>query len=149
MVERRGCVGFALEAFQRLRIARQIFRKKLKRDEPVQPRVLAFIDNAHAAAAEELDDAVVPEHRAGTYPLPAHCGAINEASRNIMGGEQGFQFLAQFSVIASRVSQEVGAALLRQLQRQLQQCFYTLPTLRSHNNREMRTIPNTRPVRTA
>jgi len=49
----RGCgAGFALEAFARLGILGQIFRKKLKRYTAAEALILSFVDHAHSATAE-------------------------------------------------------------------------------------------------
>jgi hypothetical protein len=50
-----------LESSQRLAIAGQFVGQELQRDEAMEPGVLGFVDHAHAAAAELLDDAVVRE----------------------------------------------------------------------------------------
>ena len=61
MVERRGGPGFTLKAAQGLGITRQIVGDELERHGTVQPRIFGFVDHAHPAAAELLDDAVVRE----------------------------------------------------------------------------------------
>jgi hypothetical protein len=49
----RGCgAGFALEAFARLGILGQIFRKKFKRYTAAEALILSFVDHAHSATAE-------------------------------------------------------------------------------------------------
>ena len=58
MIQRGSGSGFAAEALERLRIARQFVRQKLQRDEAAQLRILSSIDHAHASAAQLLDDAV-------------------------------------------------------------------------------------------
>jgi hypothetical protein len=40
-------------------LPRNFVRQELERDETVQSRVLSFVDHAHAAAAQFLDDPVV------------------------------------------------------------------------------------------
>ena len=61
MIQRGGGASLALEPAQRLPVASQIVRQELERDEATEPGVLRFVDHAHAAAAELLDDAVVGE----------------------------------------------------------------------------------------
>ena len=61
VVQRGGGPRLALEPGQRLAIIRQIGRKKFERDEAPQARVLGLVDDAHPAAAEPLDNAVVGE----------------------------------------------------------------------------------------
>ena len=53
--------SLALEPAQRLPVASQVVRQELERHEATEPGVLRFVDHAHAAAAELLDDAVVGE----------------------------------------------------------------------------------------
>jgi hypothetical protein len=52
-------LGFALKTGERLRIAGQLLRQEFERDKTMEARVLGFIDHAHAATPEFLDDAVV------------------------------------------------------------------------------------------
>ena len=55
-----GCgLGFALKAGERLRIAGYFIGKEFQGDEAMQARVFGFVNHAHAAAAEFLDDAIV------------------------------------------------------------------------------------------
>ncbi len=54
-----GSLGFTLKAAQSLRIAGYFFGKKFQCDETVETRVFGFVDDAHAAAAEFFDDAVM------------------------------------------------------------------------------------------
>ena len=55
-----GCgLGFALEAGQRLRVAGHFLGQKLEGHKAVQTRVFRFVDDAHPAAAQLLDNAVV------------------------------------------------------------------------------------------
>ena len=56
----RGCgLGLALKPCERRGIFRQFRRQKFQRDEAMQPGVLGFVDDAHAAAAQLLEDAVM------------------------------------------------------------------------------------------
>ena len=59
MVQGGGGLGFALEAGEGLRVAGNFFGQEFQGDEAMQARVFGFVDDAHAAAAELLDDAVV------------------------------------------------------------------------------------------
>jgi len=59
MIQRRGSLRFPLKSRECPGIFRQFGREKLQRDEAMEARVLGFIDNTHAPAAEFLDDAVV------------------------------------------------------------------------------------------
>ena len=61
MVQRRGGARLALEALERLRVARQLARQELERDLAAEARVLGAVDDTHAAAAEPVEDAVVGE----------------------------------------------------------------------------------------
>jgi hypothetical protein len=59
MVQRGGSAGFALKSFECLRIARGLFRQKLQRDVAAKSEILGFIYDAHPAAAELFEDAVM------------------------------------------------------------------------------------------
>jgi hypothetical protein len=59
MVQGGGCLSFALEAGQGQRIFDYVIRQKLQGDKSVKTDVLGLVDNAHATAAQLLDDAVV------------------------------------------------------------------------------------------
>ena len=67
MIQGRGGFGFALEAGEGLRIFGDFVGEEFQGDEAAELYVLGFVDNAHASAAEFLDDAVVrdglSEHR--------------------------------------------------------------------------------------
>ena len=59
MIQRGGRARFAPEALNSLRVLGDVFRKKFQRDVTAEPRVLGFIDDAHASAAKFFDDGVV------------------------------------------------------------------------------------------
>ena len=59
MVQRGGGAGFTLKAFESLRIVGDVIGKKFESDEAAELRVFGFVDDAHSAAAEFFDDAVV------------------------------------------------------------------------------------------
>ena len=61
VVQRRCGARLAAESLQGLGIVGEVGRQELQRDEALQPRILGFVDDAHAAAAQLLDDAVVRE----------------------------------------------------------------------------------------
>jgi hypothetical protein len=52
-------LGFAFETGECLRIAGNLLRKEFESDEAMEPRVLGFVNDAHSAAAEFFDDAVM------------------------------------------------------------------------------------------
>jgi hypothetical protein len=55
----RSSAGLAFEALERHRVARERDRQKLQRQRAAEPRVRCLVDNAHAAGANLLEDAVV------------------------------------------------------------------------------------------
>ena len=59
VLERGGGAGLALEPLEGLRIADQILGQELQRDAAAELQVLGLVDDAHAAAAELREDAVV------------------------------------------------------------------------------------------
>ena len=56
MVQCGSGLGFALKAGERLRVAGNFIGKELEGDETMKPRVFGFVDDAHAAAAQFLDE---------------------------------------------------------------------------------------------
>jgi hypothetical protein len=48
-----------LKTGERLRVAGNFRRQEFEGDEAMQPSILGFVNHAHSAAAELLDDAVV------------------------------------------------------------------------------------------
>ncbi len=59
MIQRGGGLGFTLEAAKGLRVFGDVVRKELESHEAAEFHVLGFVDDAHPAAAQLLDDAVV------------------------------------------------------------------------------------------
>lgn len=59
MVQRGRGEGFTLETFASSAVFRQLFGKELQRDMPVPLEVFGFIHNAHSAATQLRNDAVV------------------------------------------------------------------------------------------
>ena len=70
VLERGSGPRLALEALERLRVPRDVLGKELQSDVAPQARVLGAVDDAHAAAAQLLDDPVagdrLADHRAKT-----------------------------------------------------------------------------------
>lgn len=80
VIERRGRSGFALEALDCRDIVRQFRGQELERDLPAQAQILGTVDNAHAAATEFFDDAVVGDGLAGGRH-PRHEGRVYRTGR--------------------------------------------------------------------
>jgi hypothetical protein len=59
MVQGRSSSCFALKSLERLGFVLKIFREEFEGDVTAEVDVLSFVDNAHPAAAEAADDAVV------------------------------------------------------------------------------------------
>ncbi len=59
MVESGSGAGLPAKAFESLRVARHLLGQKFQGDEAAEFGVFRFVDDAHAATAELLDDAVV------------------------------------------------------------------------------------------
>ncbi len=59
VVEGGRSAGFALEAFQRLLVVGQIFGEKFQRNETSQSGVFGLVNNAHPAATQLFENAVV------------------------------------------------------------------------------------------
>jgi hypothetical protein len=59
MIERRCGARFTAKPLDRLRIPRDVARKKLQGEVPPEARVPGLVDDAHTAPAELLEDGVV------------------------------------------------------------------------------------------
>ena len=59
MVESGGGAGFALETFESLWVVGDVVGEEFESDEAAELGVFGFVDDAHSAAAEFFDDAVV------------------------------------------------------------------------------------------
>src|ERR1700751_3082062 len=59
MVERGGGAGLAPETLERMRIIPDFRRKKFHRDEAPEFGIFCLVNDAHPAATEFLDDAIV------------------------------------------------------------------------------------------
>ena len=66
VIQRRGRLRFALKPGKRLGISGHLVRQKFQRYKPAEFRVLGFINDAHATAAEFLHNAVVGDGLADT-----------------------------------------------------------------------------------
>jgi hypothetical protein len=59
MIESGGGTSFATESFQSLRLLGYVLRQEFQRDEAPKLGVLSLVDDAHPAAAQLFDHAVV------------------------------------------------------------------------------------------
>src|SRR5437763_11693345 len=59
MVESGSCPSLAAEAFQCLRVLRNIVGQEFQRDKAAEFGILGLVDHTHAAATQLLDDAVM------------------------------------------------------------------------------------------
>ncbi len=92
MVQGGGRLGLPLESLQGLRIGDELFGKELESDGPAKARVLGFVDNAHAAAAQLAQDAVVRKRFANQRVMsrPAKAGTSSYCEDQGSGiGDQG------------------------------------------------------------
>ena len=64
VIERRGGARLVDEPLARRRVAGQLGRQELERDDPVEPRVAGAVDEPHTAAADAVEDLVVGNLRA-------------------------------------------------------------------------------------
>ena len=80
MVQRRRRVSLAAEPSQRLRFP-GFGRQKLKGDEAVQPRVFGFVDYAHAAGTQLLQNTVMRDDLTDQWAemLGLDIGQVNES----------------------------------------------------------------------
>lgn len=61
MIQRRGGLRIALEAFFRLRACGQMRRQEFERDCPAEPRIVGLINHAHATSAEISFHSIAPD----------------------------------------------------------------------------------------
>ncbi len=59
VVQRGSGAGFAAKAFESLRILRNVFGEEFERDKATEGGVFGLVNNAHPAAAQFFDDAIV------------------------------------------------------------------------------------------
>jgi hypothetical protein len=59
MIQRRGSPSFALEPFKYLRIMCEVVWQELQGHKAVKASIFGFVDNAHPATAELLQDSIV------------------------------------------------------------------------------------------
>jgi hypothetical protein len=59
MIQGRSSLGFALKAAQDLRVFGYFVGQEFQGNKPAELHILSLVDNAHAAATQLLDDAVV------------------------------------------------------------------------------------------
>jgi len=76
VIEGGGGLGFALKAFERLRVAGDAVGKKFQRYEAVELAVFRFVHHAHAAAAEFFDDTEMRNAAADQAGRIRHEGTI-------------------------------------------------------------------------
>ena len=161
VVQRRRRLRFAREPAQRLGIPRELFGDELERNGTAQPRIFGLVHDAHAAAAELLDDAVVRERltdqriAAGLTAVVAAlsgelaCGEIDRRSAEepvgtVVCGEQRTDFFFQPLVAATRVA-KIGVALYRgNVERGLQQLIDVIPAVIVHWRSGRRALDTTR-----
>ena len=148
MIQRGRGASLPLESAQRLPVASQIVRQELERDEATEPGVLRFVDHAHAAAAELLDDAVVGEGLAdqGVSALwrvvvlvvgERECGhfdrrAFQEVLRVGLRTQQCADLPFQRLVARARAPEKRVALLGRTLEHGLEEAIELFPVIQVH-----------------
>jgi hypothetical protein len=63
MVELRECLGFARETFGELRVGLPLWREQFQRNNAAKGLLARFVNHAHAAPAEALEDFELREMR--------------------------------------------------------------------------------------
>ena len=148
MVQSGGGPRFALEPAQRLPVARQVVRQELEGHEATESSVLRFVDHAHAAAAELLDDAVVGEGLAdqgvsafwrvvGVLLGERSCGhferrTFQEALRVGLRTQQRADLTFQRLITRAHASEERVALLVGTLEHGLEQAIELFPAIQVH-----------------
>jgi hypothetical protein len=59
VIQRGRRPRFAAESLQRLRVVRNVKRQEFQCNEAAELQILGFVNDAHSAATEFLDDAIV------------------------------------------------------------------------------------------
>lgn len=59
MVQRRGSLGFTLEATESLRVVRYVVGQEFKSHKATEVGILCFVDNAHSPAAKLFNHTVM------------------------------------------------------------------------------------------
>ena len=90
VVQRGSGARFPAKTLQRLRILGHIIGQKFQGDKSAKHRVFRLIDDAHAAAAEFFDNAIVRDGLADHQGqiLRGRIGQVNESGRD-GSGEKG------------------------------------------------------------
>jgi hypothetical protein len=90
MIQGRRCLGFALKPGERLWVSCDVFGEELERDETMEASILGFVDDAHTAATELLDDAIMrdglADHGEGTKLWSVMLGAPELGVNGADGG---------------------------------------------------------------
>ena len=76
MVQSAGGLRFALKAGERLGILGDVVREEFQGDKTVQPGIFGFVYNAHAAAAQALDNSVMGQGSPQKGLRIRHCAPI-------------------------------------------------------------------------
>ena len=90
VVQRRRGTGFAKETGLGVFRAECLGGKEFERNEPLQPQILGFIDNAHPAFPEFFENFVMgdglPDHSSVVYPIVESRGGLSYNVRGRAGG---------------------------------------------------------------
>src|SRR6267154_2641622 len=165
MIERGGSASFAAEAFQCMRVLRQIVRKELQRNKTPEFGVLGLIYHAHSTATELFDDAVMRNSAAEEGILTGrsglsrvnlmgqasgrdlHRGRFEEAVVFLVLRQKQFHGPAQRLILAAGLLQKSTPRALFLVQSGITQALDFLPTLRLHPSspRSVRNAANSWP----
>jgi hypothetical protein len=148
MIQRGRGPSFALEPAQCLPVASQIVGEELEGHEATKAGILRFVDHAHAAAAELLDDAVVGEGMAdqgvsalwrvlGLVGGERSCGhfdsrSFQEVLRVGLPTQQGADLPFQRLITGARPSEKRVALLGRPLEHGLEEAIELFPMIQVH-----------------
>ena len=148
VIQGGGGSGFAPETIQGIRVAGEFVGQKLESDKALEPGVLRLVDDAHPAAAQFSDNAVMGGGHADREiaafmrvftPQATDCPrghfyrrALQETSRLLLRGQQRPDFPLQCLVTRARLLQKLHAVARRTLQRGLQQVIDAFPLFRIH-----------------
>jgi hypothetical protein len=139
MVQRRQYVRFMAETRQPIRIVHKCIGQNLERHLARQLCILRAIDLAHAAFADQIDDAIGADHRAGREirrdaerrSSHVHQRAIDQSWRARLR-EQRFDLTSQLGVVTTHAGKVRASRSRLLLHRRLIDARDLLPAFRRH-----------------
>ena len=137
-----------MKAFKHAVVASEIFREEFKRDGLSEFEIVCAVDFAHAAAAQEADDAISGGEDSARNKAALRArervrfreepgGVVNEGGDETAGGllmsQEVFNLLSELFIRATLAVEKRSAVVGVALKRRREEGFYSVPTLCIHN----------------